>query len=79
MSDVTRAEKAERERVPLSSTARDVGFGLHVVTLMAACFLGAYLVGRRLFSDTGRQLACGCVGLLLSLVVETLLVVIRAS
>ena len=79
VSDVTRAEKAERERVPLSSTARDVGFGLHVVTLMAACFLGAYLVGRRLFSDTGHQLACGCVGLLLSLVVETLLVVIRAS
>jgi hypothetical protein len=56
---------------------REVGYGVHVLTLMGACFLAAWAVGCRLFADPGAQFAAGAVGMLLCLLVETALFVIR--
>ena len=61
----------------MSSAMRDVGFGVHIITVMAACFLAAFAVGRRMFSDVGAQVAVAAVGMLFSLLVETGLFVIR--
>ena len=77
--DVTRAERAERERVPVSATLRDVGFGVHVITVMAACFLAALALGRRMFSEPGPQIVVGAIGMLIALLVETGLFVIQDS
>jgi hypothetical protein len=64
-------------QVPLSGAVREVGFGVHVITVMGACFLAGLFVGKRLFSEPGAQFAVGAVGMLISLLVETALFVIR--
>jgi hypothetical protein len=58
---------------------REVGFGMHVITVMASCFLAGLVLGRRLFSDRGAQFAVGAVCMLFSLLVETALFVIQDS
>ena len=77
--DVTWKQRQERERVPLSGTAREVGFGVHIITVMAACFLAFWALGMRLFRDPGMQFMLGAVGLLAGLVVETLLFSIKET
>lgn len=75
--DITRAERAEQERVPVNATMREVGFGMHVITVMASCFLAALALGRRLFSEPGLQIVVGAIGMLIALLVETGLFVIQ--
>jgi len=79
VEDVTRREASERERVPLSSAVREVGYGVHVLTVMATCFTAALVAGRSLSSDPGVQCAVGALGMLLALLVETGLHLIRDS
>lgn len=64
-------------QVPMSSAMQELGYGMHVITLMAACFLGGYAVGRRLFDNHGAQVITGALGMLACLLVETALFVIR--
>jgi len=64
-------------QVPMSSAMHELGYGMHVITLMAACFLGGYAVGRRLFDNHGAQVITGALGMLACLLVETALFVIR--
>ena len=75
--DITRAERAEQERVPVNATMREMGFGMHVITVMASCFLAALALGRRLFSEPGLQIVVGAIGMLIALLVETGLFVIQ--
>jgi divalent metal cation (Fe/Co/Zn/Cd) transporter len=63
----------------MSATMRDVGFGVHVITVMAACFLAALALGRRMFSEPGPQIVVGAIGMLIALLVETGLFVIQDS
>jgi hypothetical protein len=77
--DITWKQRRERERVPLSGAIREVGFGVHIISIMAACFLAFWALGRRLFRDPGMQFMLGAVGLLAGLLVETLLWVIQSS
>ena len=77
VSDVTRLEKQELERVPVSGTMREVGFGVHVITVMATCFLAGLALGRRISDDLGVQCAVGAVGMLGVLLVETALFFIK--
>ena len=65
--------------MPLSGAVREVGFGVHIISIMAACFLAFWALGRRLFRDPGMQFMLGAVGLLTGLLVETLLWVIKSS
>ena len=75
--DITRAERAEQERVPVNATLREMGFGMHVITVMASCFLAALALGRRLFSEPGLQVVVAAIGMLIALLVETGLFVIQ--
>jgi hypothetical protein len=77
--DVTRRQREEEERVPLSGTVKEVGFGVHVLTVMFACFLAFVALGRRLFRDPGMPMALGAIGMLAALLVETSLFLIRDS
>ena len=77
VQDITRAERAEQERVPVNATMREMGFGMHVITVMASCFLAALALGRRLFSEPGLQIVVGAIGMLIALLVETGLFVIQ--
>ena len=79
VTDVTLRESAERGRVPISGAMREIGYGVHVLSVMATCFLVALIAGRSLSSDPGIQCAIGALGMLLSLGVETALFVIRAG
>ena len=77
VGDVTRRETLERTRLPLSSAFREVGYGLHVLTVMATCFLVSLTAGRSVSSDPGVQCAVAGLGMMLALLVETGLFLIR--
>ena len=79
VQDVTRNEREERERVPVSSALREVGFGVHVLTVMAACFVASLIAGRRAFTEPAAQVLFAAAGMLVALLVETGLFVIRDS
>lgn len=80
VADVTRAEAAERDRVPLAGAVRELGFVAHVVSVMGACFVAGYCVGRRMFPhQQGLQLAVAAVAMLCALLVETALFVLQAE
>ena len=63
----------------MSSSMREIGFGVHVLTVMGSCFLAGYALGRRIFSNPGAQVAVGALCMLASLLVETALFVIQDS
>jgi hypothetical protein len=79
VQDVTRKQRAESERVPLSGTVREVGFGVHILTVMFACFLACFALGRRLFREPGMQVALGAVGMFAGLLVEISLYMIKET
>lgn len=77
VQDVTRSEREERERVPVSSALREVGYGVHVLTVMAACFVASLIAGRRAFTEPAAQVLFAAAGMLVALLVETGLFIIR--
>lgn len=76
---MTRKQREESERVPLSGAVREVGFGVHVLTVMFACFMACLALGRRLFREPGLQVALGAVGMFGGLLVEILLYIIKSG
>lgn len=56
---------------------REVGYGMHVITVMFTCFLAGYVVGRRLSDDKTIQYGVGCLGMIAAMMVEAGLFMIR--
>jgi hypothetical protein len=88
VADVTKAtggdfsEKSARERRTSSIgylIRNDLGLAVHVMTLMAACFVGGFIVGARVFPDFGWEIhfACGTVGAICCLFMEAALFIVR--
>ena len=88
VADVSKAtggdfsEKSARERRTSSIgylIRNDLGLAVHVMTLMAACFVGGFIVGARVFPDFGWEIhfACGTVGAICCLFMEAALFIVR--
>jgi hypothetical protein len=75
--DVTNESKTG-QGIRMSDVTRELGFGAHVLTLMAACFAGGVVAGRSFAPDnTTTQVVLGTVGMFIAMMVEALLFMLR--
>ena len=86
VADVTKAtgvsEKSAREWRTSSIgylIKHDLGLAVHVMTLMAACFIGGFITGAHVFPDLGWEIhfVCGTVGAICCLFMEASLFIVR--
>ena len=86
VADVTKAtgisEKSARERRTSSIgylIRNDLGIAVHVMTLMAACFVGGFIAGAHVFPEFGWEIhfVCGTVGAICCLFMEAALFIVR--
>ena len=86
VADVTKAtgisEKSARERRTSSIgylIRNDLGMAVHVMTLMAACFVGGFIAGAHVFPEFGWEIhfVCGTVGAICCLFMEAALFIVR--
>ena len=74
--DVTRTRRGGG--ITMSGVTRELGFGAHVLTLMAACFAGGVVAGRAIAPEnTTVQVVLGTIGMFVALMVEALLFMLR--
>jgi hypothetical protein len=69
----------DREYVSFQSYKEQMRFGAHVLTMMAVFFLFGYAISYRLFDSNAYRSLCGIVFMFLSMVLETLLFVMKSS
>lgn len=56
---------------------REVGYGVHILTVMFTCFVAGCVLGRSISSEPAVQYAVGCVGMIGAMMVEAGLFMIQ--
>ncbi|GBG42468.1 hypothetical protein CBR_g88177 [Chara braunii] len=80
VKDVTKNERAQKEKEFFSSYKDQLGFGLHVIVTMFTGYAFGHMLFRSQFhNDPAMNAAGGTLGLIAGMLIETLLFIIQAS